>query len=351
MGSPELMDRLSRIFARTPVAAYPRRVRHRDRCGDRRRHRRHHRLGRHHQRPQGAAGPPARRGGRLRDPVPAARPRRDPAIAQRPGRRHHGAQGRSGDVQLDRRAAGAARRLRRHLRQRRALPGAHRGHPGARADVGGGRCHLRRHHRRHQQPAPPRDADLRLRDRRGRGAGLAAGRVRGAAAQTAGRADPADRRRRRGTRRRDPRRHRGRRDRRRGQGHAAAHLEGAGPHQGRAGVGARLRFGIVARTAHPADRHAHQPRGAVHPRSARGAAQRGRQRRHPHAVAHRGHADCAGAAGAGRAVHLRRPRPGRHHRAARPGRARRDAGLPRPGCVAGARAHGHHRGAYRPGCG
>ena len=79
-----------------------------------------------------------------------------------------------------RRTPGAARRLRRHRRQRRALPGAHRGHPGARADVGGGRRHLRRHHRRHQQPAPPRAGDLCVRHRRGRGAGLAAGRVRGA---------------------------------------------------------------------------------------------------------------------------------------------------------------------------
>ena len=36
----------------------------------------------------------------------------------------------------------AARRLRGHLRQRRALSGAHRGDPGAGADVGGGRRHL-----------------------------------------------------------------------------------------------------------------------------------------------------------------------------------------------------------------
>ena len=50
-----------------------------------------------------------------------------------------------------------------------------------------------------------------------------------------------------------------------GQGHAGAHLEGAGPHQGRAGVGARLRVSVCARAAHAADRDAHQPRGAVHP--------------------------------------------------------------------------------------
>ncbi len=47
--------------------------------------------------------------------------------------------------------------------------------------------------------------------------------------------------------------------------HAAAHLDRAGQHQGGAGVGARLLGGVRARTAHAADRDAHQPRGAGHP--------------------------------------------------------------------------------------
>ncbi len=42
----------------------------------------------------------------------------------------------------DRHAARAAGRLRRHLRQRGALPGAHGEHPGAAPDVGGSRRHL-----------------------------------------------------------------------------------------------------------------------------------------------------------------------------------------------------------------
>ncbi len=75
--------------------------------------------------------------------------------------------------------------LRGHLRQRRAVPRAHRGDPGARADVGRRRRHLRRHHRRHQQPASPGDHHLRVRDRRRGRVRLAAGRIRGAPAQTA----------------------------------------------------------------------------------------------------------------------------------------------------------------------
>ena len=51
----------------------------------------------------------------------------------------------------------------------------------------------------------------------------------------------------------------------------------------------------------------------------------------------------AGTPCAGRTVDLRRPRPGRHRRAARPGRTRRDARLPRPGRVAGARTDRDHR--------
>ena len=39
----------------------------------------------------------------------------------------------------------------------------------------------------------------------------------------------------------------------------------AAAHQGRAGIGPRLRRRRLPRTAHPADGHAHQPRGAVHP--------------------------------------------------------------------------------------
>ena len=60
------------------VAAGPGGGRHGHRRGDPGAHRRRGRLGRHHQRPQGTAGPPARRGGWFRDPVPAARPWRDP---------------------------------------------------------------------------------------------------------------------------------------------------------------------------------------------------------------------------------------------------------------------------------
>ena len=204
------MNLLSRIFRRTPSLRT--RVALATAIGAAIvvRHRRHRRLDRHHQRPQGTAGPPARRGGGLRDPVLAARSRRDPQIAQRSGRRDHRAQGRPGHVQLRRRAARARSRLRRHLRQRRPLPRAHGGDPGTGADVGRGRSHLRRHHRRHQQSASPGADHLCVRRRRRDRAGLAAGRVRGAAVQTAGRADPADRRRRRGTRRRSPRRHRGR---------------------------------------------------------------------------------------------------------------------------------------------
>ena len=96
-------------------------------------------------------------------------------------------------------------------------------------------------------------------------AGLAARRVRGPAAETARPADPPDRRRRRSAGRRGARRHRSGRDRRGRQGHAATHLEGAGQHQGGAGVGARLLGGLRARTSHAADRDAHQPRGAGHP--------------------------------------------------------------------------------------
>ena len=85
------------------------------------------------------------------------------------------------------RAARAAARLRRHLRQRRAIPRADgaRSRCPARAvrDVGRRRRHVRRHHRRHQQPASPGDHHLLGRDRRGRGGGLAARRVRGAAAR------------------------------------------------------------------------------------------------------------------------------------------------------------------------
>ena len=87
------------------------------------------------------------------------------------------------------------------------------------------------------------------------------------------------------------RRHGGRRDRRGHEGHAAAHLGRAEPDQGGARLGARLRRRVLPRAAHSADRDAHQPRGAVHPGSARRPAQRGAQRRHPHPVADRGHPD------------------------------------------------------------
>ena len=49
---------------------------------------------------------------------------------------------RRGHVEHHRHAAPAAGRLRRHLRQRGALPGARGEHPGAAPDVGGGGRHL-----------------------------------------------------------------------------------------------------------------------------------------------------------------------------------------------------------------
>ncbi len=143
------------------------------------------------------------------DEIPKSPNNQDAVITVRTRRR--------GDVQLRRRAAPAGPRLCRHQRRRGALPGAHGRHPVLpRTDVGGRRRDLRRDHRRHQQPASPRAHHLRVRRRGGDGVRLGAGRVRGPAAQTAGPADPADRRRRRGTRRRGTRRHGGRRDRRGG---------------------------------------------------------------------------------------------------------------------------------------
>ena len=131
------------------------------------------------------------------------------------------------------------------------------------------------------------------------------------------------------------------------EGMLGAHRRRAAAHQGGAGIGPRLRGRRLPRTAHPADGDAHQPRGAVHPGPARRAAQGGDRRRHPDAVPDRGHADGAGTARAGRADHRRRFRAGRHHRAARPRRARRDAHLPGPRRVAGAVDHGAHRRAAR----
>lgn len=131
------MNILSRIFARTPslrtrvVVATAIGAAIGTHC-------RHRRLGRDHQRPQGAAGPPARRGRGFRDPVRAAWPRRDPALTERPGRPHHGPPWQRDQVEFRHHAAQTARRLRRHLRPRGALPRAHGGDPRARADVGGG---------------------------------------------------------------------------------------------------------------------------------------------------------------------------------------------------------------------
>ena len=185
-----------------PVPSAAGGVHQRHRRGDRRRHRGHRGLVRHHRRVERAAGPQARRGGRIRDSVPAARTRRDPEVAQRPGRDHHRAQGRTGDVELGRGAAAARARLRRHLRRRCALPGPHGGHPAARADVGGRRRDLRRHHRRYQQPASQGDHHLHPGDRRRDRRRLGAGRVRRAPLQTPCSTDPSDRRGRRGSRHR-----------------------------------------------------------------------------------------------------------------------------------------------------
>ena len=233
-------------------------------------HRRHDRVGRHHQRPQGAAGPPSRRGRRFRDPVPAARPRRDPHVAQRPGRRHHRPQGRPGDVELQRRAArdcppatptptstGCATGC---ARWRSAVPEPMSVAVGATYDAT--IADTNNLHRRVMLICSFAIV------RRGR-AGLAAGRVRGAPAQTAGpaghaRSTPATRR---PTSRsaapprpsRSPRR-------------CDGMLQRIWKEQDRtkdALASARDFAAVsVARTAHAADRDAHQPRGAGHPGSA-----------------------------------------------------------------------------------
>ena len=77
----------------------------------------------------------------------------------------------------------------------------------------------------------------------------------------------------------------GRRDRRGRRGHAGPHRRRAAAHPGGTGIGARLRRRRLPRAAHPADRDAHQPRGAVDAGPGRRAAQRGDRRRHAHAVA------------------------------------------------------------------
>ena len=134
----------------------------------------HRGLVRHHRRVERAAGPQARRGGRdsrfrsCRAGSTRSRSRpttRTPIITVRKG----GQVTSNSDVVLPQLRAG----LRRHLRRRRALPGAHGGHPAARADVGGRRGDLRSDHRRHQQPAPQGDHHLHPGDRRrdGRSAG------------------------------------------------------------------------------------------------------------------------------------------------------------------------------------
>ncbi len=198
------MNLLARIFRRTPSLRTRVALATGHRRGDRRRHRRHRGVDRHHQRPQGAAGPQARRGRGLRDSVPAARARRDPEVTQRPGRRHHRAQGRPGDVQratsmLPQLPAGYADTYVNGVRYRVRTVDIRV----ARADVGRRRRHLRRHHRRHQQPASPRDHHLRVRDRRSDRRRVGAGRLRGAAVEAARAADPVDRCRRRTARHRE----------------------------------------------------------------------------------------------------------------------------------------------------
>ncbi len=267
------MNLLSRIFRRTPSLRTRVALATAIGAAIAVAHRRHRRVDRHHQRPQGAAGPPARRSGRVRDPVLAAR-----VSTRSPNR-----------PTIKTPSSPCARTARSRPTPTSCCPSSIPVTPTPTSTA----CATACGRWRSGQPEPMSVAvgatydatiadtnNLHRRvliigvfsDRRRDRAGLAAGRIRGAPAQTPGRADPADRRRRRGTRRRSPRRHRGRRDRRRRQWHAAAHLERAGPHQGGAGVGPRLLRGVGARTAHAVDRDADQSRGALYARSARGAA-------------------------------------------------------------------------------
>ena len=84
---------------------------------------------------------------------------------------------------------------------------------------------------------------------------------------------------------------RGRRDRRGDEGHAGARLARSRTAPRRHWTSARdFAAPSVARTAHPADGDADQPRGAGHPGDARGATQGSARRRHPDPVPDRGHA-------------------------------------------------------------
>ena len=157
------------------------------------RHRRHDRLDRHHQRPQGTPGPQARRGGGLRDPVPAARPRPDPQVPQRPGRDHHGARPggqvtSNSDVVLPDLPAGYADTTSTASGTGCARSRSGRS-PGRRSSVAVGATYdatiadTNNLHRRVIMICS-------VRHRRGGGGRLAAGRIRGAAPQTARAADP-----------------------------------------------------------------------------------------------------------------------------------------------------------------
>ena len=133
-----------------------------------------------------------------------------------------------------------------------------------------------------------------------------------------------------GARRRDRRSHRGRGDRRGDQGSAGADLDRTGADPGGACLGARLRRGVGPRAAHPVDRDAHQPRGADHPggdrRATQGSARRRRAHPEPASKPPWVHWNALPRANFRRS----RSRSRRHHRAARPRRARRDTGVPRP---------------------
>lgn len=205
---------------------------------------------RHHQRLEGAAGSAPGRGGRFRHPLPAPGPRRHPARPPRPGHRDHRPARRPGQVQLGRHAAAAGGGVCRHLHQRGALSRPNLGGRHAAAGDGGSGRDVLRHDRPDQQPASPGDPDLCAVDRRGGRIRLASGGFRGAAIQTPGAASPLDRRRRTAAGG-GARSHRGGRDRRGHAGHAAAHLDRAGPDQGCARVRARLRRRVLARAPHP----------------------------------------------------------------------------------------------------
>ena len=115
---------------------------------------------------------------RVRGSVRAARAGPDPAVAQRPERGDHGPPRRPGSVQLPvvlpKLDADYATTDVDGVRYRVRTVEI----PYAAEPTTLGRRHLRRHHRRHQQPASPGAGDLRVRGRRRGPARLAAGRSR-----------------------------------------------------------------------------------------------------------------------------------------------------------------------------